>query len=241
MRALALLLIVANLAYLGWANLIDVRDQKHANKTSSDDANAQRIVLASERVAATNAAAARSQKAKDEKTSNTETPVATSAAKSQCVSIGPFQDLTSAAQASATLQASGQESRQRLEQGELWVGYWVHVPGYAKREDAERAVAKLKQNGITDVYISLGTADAASSSTVSLGVFKDAERAQNLLAEAKNLGFPAQITDRTRSGSVYWVDLDVKGAAPNFDFSTLGAQPGKILRLEQRACSAPAR
>lgn len=236
MRALALLLIVANLAYLGWANLIDVRNQKSFTKNSANDPNAQRIVLASERVAATSAAAVRSQKAKDEKNQKAETAVAASSVpKSQCISIGPFQDLTSAAQASATLQSSGQESRQRLEQGELWVGYWVHIPGYAKRDDAERAVARLKQNGITDVYISLGTTDAASS-TVSLGVFKDSERAQKLLAEAKDLGFTAQVTDRTRSGSVYWVDIDANGAAPSFDFATLGAQPGKILRLEQREC-----
>jgi cell division septation protein DedD len=123
-----------------------------------------------------------------------------------------------------------------LEQGQLWVGYWVNIPGFAKREDADRAVAKLKQNGITDVYISLSGTDAESSNVVSLGVFKETERAQRVLAQAKGLGLPAQISDRTRAGSVYWVDVDFPTPQPNFDFSTLGAQPGKILRLEQRVC-----
>jgi cell division septation protein DedD len=243
MRALALLLIVVNLAYLGWATLIDVRSSTPRGATAEIDPDVQRIILAAERSAATSAAAARSQQTKNEKNGRGETVSAGSSAdtKSRCVSIGPFQDLTSAAQASATLQSSGQESKQRLEQGELWVGYWVHIPGYSKREDAEHAVARLNQNGITDVYISLSTADAASSNVVSLGVFKDAERAQKLLAEAKNLGFAAQVTDRTRSGSVYWVDVDVVGAKPNFDYSTLGALPGKILRLEQRPCPSPAK
>jgi cell division septation protein DedD len=120
------------------------------------------------------------------------------------------------------------------------VGYWVNVPGFAKREDADRAVARFKQSGITDVYISLSGADAGSSNVVSLGVFKEAERAQRLLTEAKSLGFAAQISERTRAGSVYWVDVDFPSPQPNFDFSSLGAQPGKILRLEQRACPSGA-
>jgi cell division septation protein DedD len=255
MRALGLLLIIANLAYLGWATLIDVRDEPLPASTAANDVSVQRLVLATERTRATAAAAARSQSARQERSVNQSTSTdpsrtggstASRAAPTtegvpqktgpQCISIGPFQDLTSAAQASAKLKTEGRDSRQRLEQGQLWVGYWVSVPGFAKREDAERAVARLKQNGITDAYISLSGADAESSNIVSLGVFKDSERAQRLLAEAKGLGFPAQVSDRTRAGSVYWIDVDFPAPQPDFDFSSLGAQPGKILRLEQRSC-----
>jgi cell division septation protein DedD len=250
MRALGLLLIIANLGYLGWATLVDVRDEATPVPSPPSDVTVQRLVLAAERDVATAAAAARSQKSRDERSSadasrarnDTATPGRPRAEAAvvdtgpRCISIGPFQDLTSAAQASATLRSAGRESRQRLEQGQLWVGYWVSVPGFAKREDAERAVARLKQNGITDVYISLSGAEPESSNVVSLGVFKETDRAQRLLAEAKALGFPAQISDRTRAGSVYWVDADFPSPQPNFDFSTLGAQPGKILRLEQRDC-----
>jgi cell division septation protein DedD len=207
-------------------------------------------VLAAERREITAAAAALSQKSRAERTANSNDAAKTGASVSfsggnqataagpQCISIGPFQDLTSATQASATLKSAGRDSRQRLEQGQLWVGYWVNIPGFAKREDADRAVAKLKQNGITDVYISLSGADAESSNVVSLGVFKETERAQRVFAQAKGLGLPAQISERTRAGSVYWVDVDFPTPQPNIDFSTLSAQPGKILRLEQRACPA---
>jgi cell division septation protein DedD len=248
MRAIALLLIIVNLAYLGWAVLVDVRNDASLTPASADPA-AQRLVLAAERREITAAAAALSQKARAERIANTNSDSKVGGTTSasggspgsggpQCISIGPFQDLTSATQASATLKSSGRDSRQRLEQGQLWVGYWVNVPGFTKREDAERAVAKLKQNGITDVYISLSGADAESSNVVSLGVFKETDRAQRLLAQAKGLGLPAQISERTRAGSVYWVDVDFPASQPNFDFSTLGAQPGKILRLEQRSCPA---
>ncbi len=241
MRATALLLIIVNLAYLGWAMLVDVQDDAPTSTTEADP-SVQRLVLAAERITATAAAAARSQKSREDRAKISEAPFTIAKAENQphCISVGPFQDLTTAAQASATLKSAGRESRQRLEQGQLWVGYWVNVPGFTKREDAERAVVRLQQNGITDVYISLSSADAETSNIVSLGVFKDAERAQRLLTEAKNLGFAAQISDRTRAGSVYWVDVDFTGPHPELDFSTLGAQPGKILRLEQRACPGAA-
>jgi cell division septation protein DedD len=259
MRALVLFLIVVNLGYLGWATLIDVRDDETHIANANSDPNVQRLVLAAERSKITAVAAARAQQShadhiasvaaaseSSRPTISSAAPVAASTDNTvskdgpRCISIGPFQDLTSAAQASATLKSTGRDSRQRLEPGQLWVGYWVSVPGFAKREDAERAVARLKQNGISDVYISLSNADAESSNVVLLGVFKESERAQRLLTEAKNLGFAAQISDRTRAGSVYWVDVDFpageSAAGSNIDFSTLGAQPGKILRLEQRTC-----
>jgi len=246
MRPIALLLIIVNLAYFGWAVLVDAPKDPSVTSTAIDP-NVQRLVLAAERRQITAAAAALSQKSRAERAANTNDATKTGASGAapsnnqasggpQCISIGPFQDLTSATQASATLKSAGRDSRQRLEQGQLWVGYWVNVPGFIQREDAERAVAKLKQNGITDVYISLSGADADSSNVVSLGVFKETERAQRLLSQAKALGLPAQISDRTRAGSVYWVDVDFPSPQPNFDFSSLGAQPGKILRLEQRAC-----
>ena len=236
-------MIIVNLAYLGWATLIDVPDEVTPSASSTADPSVQRLILVSERSNITAAAAVRSQKARADRTTAATTPSTNTTGDksgSQCISVGPFQDLTSAAQASATLKSAGRESRQRLEQGQLWFGYRVTVPGFAKREDAERAVARLKQNGIADVYISLSTADAESAHVVSVGVFQEAEGAQRRLAETKNLGLAAQISDHTRAGSVYWVDVDLAASEPNsvtnFDFSSLGAQPGKILRLEQRAC-----
>jgi len=238
MRALALLLIVVNLAYLGWATLIDARAP--IPEPQPLDPSVQRLVLASERLAPTSSAAA-SQPAVQRGANRAPTSGNPSvAAGSQCVSIGPFQDLTTAAQATATLNSAGNSSRQRMEQGEVWIGYWVHVPGFAKHEDAERAMARLKEHGIADVYISLSGGESASS-VISLGVFRESDRAQRLLAEAKSLGFAAQIADRTRSGTVYWVDVEKPDSAGQFDFASLGAQPGKILRLEQRTCPQSAR
>src|SRR5690349_6357987 len=154
------------------------------------------------------------------------------AAGSGCTSVGPFQDLASAAQAAAALKGAGFESEQRLEQGEMWVGYWLSLQGLGTREEADRALARLKEQGISDAYIIPGS---DPPNVVSLGVFKDHERAQRRLSEIQQLGLPAQLSDRKRAGSVYWLDAAVN-PGQTLDLSLLGSEPGKILRLEMRAC-----
>jgi cell division septation protein DedD len=234
MRAVALLLVIANLAYLGWATLVDAPADTPA-ASSQLDPSVPQLVLASEKKVATERAAGLATSRPRPTPAAQSTPTV-SENGSQCISIGPFQDLPSATQASAALRTAGHDSRQRLEQGQLWVGYWVSVSGFGNREEAERAVTKLKQSGLSDVYISLSGGGDAPTNIVSLGVFKESERAQRMLREAKQLGFDAQISDRTRAGSVYWIDIDFAKPTPNFDFSILGSEPGKILRLEQLAC-----
>ena len=227
MRAIALLLIIANLLYFGWATLIDAPPELPLSDSSSN-ADVPKLVLASERPVPP-----------ETKTTQLPSKPAAEVAQSspqKCVSVGPFQDLPSAVEASATLKGAGYDSRQRLAQGELWVGHWVSIGGFATHEQAERAVETLKEKGVADAYILPGVDPA---NVISLGIFKENDRAQRRLNEAKNLGFNAQVADRTRAGSVYWIDVDFKNDEHTLDTSILGSKPGKIVRLETRPC-APA-
>jgi hypothetical protein len=233
MRAVALLLIVVNLGYLGWSALIDA--PATLLPTSVDPSAVPRLVLASERVPSQVSPNKKSLPRTATKSAlNTNETISDSSAQ-KCVSLGPFQDLPTVVEASAIMKGAGYEPRQRLEQGELWVGYWVSIPGSTTHEQAERATTKLKDKGIVDAYILPGM---DSGNVISLGVFKEHERAQRRMNEAKSLGFNATMADRTRAGSVYWVDIDVKNGGQTIDTSILGSQPGKIMRLESRPCKA---
>jgi SPOR domain len=150
-----------------------------------------------------------------------------------CSSIGPFPDLPQASQAQAALKQAGYEPRQRIEQGELWVGYWVSVQDLATRAAAEKAVETLRANGITDVYLMPGT---DPENVLSLGVFSDYQRAQKRADEVKELGFEPRIDDRKREGSVWWIDVDLAEPGQLIDTTILQTGPGRILRLEMRAC-----
>ena len=242
MRALCLLLIIANLAFLGWTQFVDAGPAEEVRAISAPPA-AQRLLLAREVPDMQPAKAGAAGESASSKTSDTASnataskPDATTAATtpSNCLSVGPFRDLAAAVQGSATLQSAGFFPRQRLEQGELWVGYWVNLQNLPSRNAAETAMAQLKEHGVTDAYIMPST---DSSSVLSLGIFSDRGRAQRRADEIHGYGFDPQITDRKRTGAAYWLDVDLTADKHSIDPAILQTEPGKVVRLEIQPCPA---
>lgn len=246
MRAVALLLVLANLGFLGWSQLVDTRSPRAELAAKVGATSAPRLVLSTEAKgsatprstspAADPAPAADAQGDASlppaELTAATN-PIAGAPGELQCVSVGAFRDLAEAVQASAVLQTAGYPSRQRVDQGDVWLGYWVSVQNFESREAAEKALADLSQRGVTDAYILPGS-DPANA--LSLGVFNDAARAQRRVEEIRALGLDARLADRKRAGSVYWLDVDLPAPGALFDAAILQTQPGKIVRLEFRSC-----
>ncbi len=229
MRALSLLLILCNALYLVWSQLIDVHINPLDRGPVARANPPPRIVLAREVRKDPEQTAA----AVEEAPPAEPVAVATEGSAFGCTSVGPFANLSEASQAQAALQAEGFSPRQRLEQGEMWVGYWVSVQNFANRDAAEEALQRLADAGITDVYLMPGTEPA---NVLSLGVFSDFQRAQRRLQEAQRLGLQPQIDDRKRAGSVYWIDADLKETGQAIDTSIFQTDPRKIMRLELRAC-----
>lgn len=230
MRTVSLLLILCNALFLVWSQLIDVQINPLDRVMTARATPPPRIVLARE-VKKEPAPAATEQTTPVE-------PAQTAAAQPTpaaqgCTSVGPFANLSEASQAQAALAAVGFAPRQRLEQGELWVGYWVSVQNLETRDAAEEALQKINDNGITDVYLMPGTDPA---NVLSLGVFSDFQRAQRRVEEIRALGLTPQIDDRKRAGSVYWLDADLKEPGQAIDTSIFQTDPRKIMRLELRAC-----
>ena len=155
--------------------------------------------------------------------------------ETRCVSLGPFRELSQAATAAANLRSTGLKPTQRVGEGDIWVGYWVHLPDFASREDAQQVLSKLRENGVSDSYIVPG---GDSSHTISLGVFSEIKRAGRRREQVRSLGFDPQVVDRNRRGTVYWVDLTL---APGEELAADKlALPGRIIRLERRTCDGPA-
>ena len=241
MRTLCLLLLLVNALFFGWAQFIDVRatDLQHRPTSSVPPA---RIMLAREAAAggvpelAQFAASVPAPKA-GSAPAPTQPPVREQPNRppATCTSVGPFAESTEAATAEAALRKAGFQPRQRMVQGEMWVGYWVSVQGLPSREAADNALKLLADKGINDVYVLPGS---ESGSVLSLGVFSDQQRAQRRANDARSVGLKPRIDDRKRSGSVYWVDVDQPEPIEPIDTSIFQSDPGKIMRLELRACPA---
>jgi hypothetical protein len=240
MRALCLLLILGNVLFFTWSQLIDVRVSSMERMPVHEGALPPPIVLAREAESTAEPASSAEEPEPPGAAPASENGSTTEGQSARvdtfsCTSVGPFADLPQAAQAQAALRAVGFSPRQRVEQGELWVGYWVSVQGFASRESAEEAMVTLRANGITDVYLMPASEQGY---IVSLGVFSDYQRAQRRADQVRTVGLTPRIDDRTRTGSVYWLDVDLQEPGQIIDSSIFQTVPGKITRLEMRACPA---
>jgi hypothetical protein len=242
MRTFSLLLILCNILFFVWSQLIDVNIHP-LDRAPPQRANPPpRIVLAREAREEPPTEAVTQQVETPEETAEENVPVESVPVEPQqvasgnefgCTTVGPFANLSDAAQAQAALTAEGFSPRQRLEQGELWVGYWVSVQNLPNRDAAEEALQRLTDAGITDVYLMPGS---EPPNVLSLGVFSDFHRAQRRLQEVQRLGLQPRIDDRKRAGTVYWVDVDLTAPGQAIDASIFQTDPRKIMRLELRAC-----
>jgi hypothetical protein len=151
----------------------------------------------------------------------------------RCISVGPFRDVAEAAHAAATLRGGGYDPRQRVADGEVWAGVWVYLPLSTTRGADDQMLAKLKAAGITDALEMPGPNDA---SVISLGLYSDQKRAQARVAQAQVLGLNPAIADRKRTGSVYWIDIDLKPTDSLLNPADLQGEAGRIVRLEVKGC-----
>ena len=150
------------------------------------------------------------------------------AVESHCMSVGPFRDVAEAARAASSLRASGYDPRQRVLDGQLYNGIWVYLPVNSTHAVTEQTIAKLRAAGIEDALEMPGPVDG---SVISLGLFGEQKRAQARVTQVQALGMNPTLTDRRRSGNVYWIDVDLKA----------GDEPFKPAdRMEVTACPVAA-
>ena len=148
-----------------------------------------------------------------------------------CVAIGPFAEAELADAALATVVAAGYPASLRIDQEEIWEGYWVYVGGLPNAERANAALAQLTANGIADAYV---IPDSDSGVLISLGVFSDLARAGNQAEIAGRFGLAATISERVRTTETRWLELALSGEESQA--LDLLQEPGQISRLERREC-----
>ena len=155
---------------------------------------------------------------------------------SNCLSLGPFTDLTDAARASTLLRENDLRPRQRAGEGVVWKGFWVSLGGIEDRAAADAIIDKLRRFGVGDAYAMPGD---GRQITISLGLYSERERALRRMDEVQALALEPRITERERNGTVYWIDVDVIPPAQLPDAAQLHGEGGRILRLEVRPCESP--
>jgi hypothetical protein len=209
MKNLLLLLLLANILYFVWGMLaeessepgIAIVDESRLGPTLNVSANrdAEAIasvgaVLGSGEPSALEAVVGRS-----------------------CVTVGPFKASADADIALTQYAGEGMRTSLRSAQGTIFVGHWVMIRDISDRQTGNEILDKLREGGLRDAYL---VPTEEGSLNISLGLFGDLDRAERVELQAKSLDLPADITRRTREGSVFFVDIGLppgKGAGAIVD------------------------
>jgi cell division septation protein DedD len=113
--------------------------------------------------------------------------------------------------------------------------WWVHMPARDTRDDAERKVAELKRRNVADSAI----VQEGNTFVVSLGLFRDKERAQQLLDElrAKDVR-TAVVTQTRRLGSQTTLRVTATADAASGVATQLAALKKTLSAEDLHACAA---
>ena len=122
-----------------------------------------------------------------------------------CVSVGPYLDREEAVRAAARLGELGYAVRLRDGRDEVRVGQWVRIEGLATPEDAANAQGALQAAGLAEAYV---VTDELDGIMVSLGVHSDPARAEAAVSAARSAGFEPRVVDALRTADVAWLDVD---------------------------------
>jgi hypothetical protein len=223
LRALFLLLLLANILFLAWTQWVAPAPVVAGRPTPSSDAKASSIRLVREAPLA----GARSSSVQPAGLGESAGGGLT------CVSGGPFLDQAEAAMAAGRLERLGFTSRQRSSRDDVWVGQWVRVENLATADDAANALASLRTAGIADAYV---LADEPPGNVVSLGVFGDPAKAAAAAAAAQKAGFTTLTEDRFRQADVVWLDVDRQANAGLPGLEVFQGEGAQRTRLELRPC-----
>lgn len=222
MRHLVYLLLVANLAYLGW-NVVQTRSTTGVVRQLPPlPENITHLVTLEEL-----------QELEDEteagvsdiqELTQAEPPRAGIAVV--CQSIGPFLAAKTKQEVADRLAELGLETTQRSADLKEPNGYWVYLPAM-ERAESRRIVRMLKKNNDKEYYV-------GKDYFISLGTFRGIARAEKRLKSARKLGLDPVLEPRYTTREVQWLDFSAQGAMVA-DLAGIAAEyPG--LQLQGQVC-----
>ena len=168
MRVLFLLLVLANLAYFAW--------DRYLRAPVNTETRIQQVQITPEKIRIVDAPAQRLSPA-------AAGPAATVAAAA-CLEWGAFIG-PEAARADAAIAELGLPAERIRRVATDMKGYWVLIPPFNSKAEADKAADALKSLGIADYSV---VTDPPRLNAISLGLFRTEEAAQNLLAAARKKG-----------------------------------------------------
>jgi len=222
-KYLVYLLVLANVAYLGWNIHLNQIASRDGRELPALPAGVTPLVTLQE---------LKKQGAQDEEKDVSGVEALTSSrppgagAPIVCQTIGPFLALEEMQAVSEKLHAQGGQVVQRTAEIQKSNGYWVYLPAM-EREQVLEVVKVLEENRDREYYVGKGN-------YIALGTFDEVSRAEVRVEQVRRLGFDPVLEARYESSTAYWLDIDTQMPVSDALDALLQASPG--LELQDTAC-----
>lgn len=225
-RAVTLLLLVANLLLFAWTWF---RAPDAAPSPAAPTLQASPLVLLAELPAPLPAAAEPMPQRMP-----SDPPGAADAFALACQGIGPFGDRDAVIAARDVLLDAGIAALPSAVDASQRLGYWVHTRPAATREEAVATIDRLRRAGIRDFYV---VTEGEISNAVSLGVFGRPETAEQHAARLRAMGFDVVVGERRREMTAWWLEFPVPAAGSPGEAAVADlVMAGDGLTVEPRRC-----
>ncbi|MEW8507766.1 MAG: hypothetical protein AB2598_13785 [Candidatus Thiodiazotropha sp.] len=119
-----------------------------------------------------------------------------------CKTLGYLQSRSEAEIVSVRLRALGLKPELQSETSNEQAGIWVLVPPQATRREAIEIANRLEQDGISDLW---RFTSGELVHAISLGLFRNQERAEARRREISELGYEVIVKPRYRQATKYWL------------------------------------
>lgn len=183
MRTFAILLVLANLVYLGW-NLAMRQDSGQPDQVRPGVRAESTLQLLGE--------------------ADLPVPAAPSPDPHSCISLGVFNSTEESDFLVSALLERGLQARVELVQTEQNRGFRVYMPPFNSRAAAQQTLESLQAEGIDSFIITTGSL----SGGISLGVFSQETLALALQERLAGSGYATSIETVVTTGNAIWVTIE---------------------------------
>jgi len=149
-----------------------------------------------------------------------------------CGGMGEFEKRSQAELVSVRLLALGAKTEISSESSNEQAGFWVLIPPQRDRQGAIAIAKRLEEAGITDLW---RFTSGNLAHAISLGLFRDEERARARRDKIEEMGFNPIVKPRYREQTLYRVSYRFPGGATasEADWREISEQYPEIERKEQ--------
>ena len=120
-----------------------------------------------------------------------------------CGTLGVFEKRSQAELVSVRLLADGAKTDITAETTNNQAGYWVLIPPQESRVAAIAIAKRLEEAGVSDLW---RFTSGELAHAISLGLFRDDERAQARSDKINEMGFESEVRPRYREQTRYWLN-----------------------------------